>query len=1164
MNTFNSKSIVRLYIFLALLLASLNFSMAQSVVKNHPDFENYRHFDTISLDFGVIYQKCSESKGKSSLNLDLKGYGTYTLDIRYNPILLENAEKFAIINSTKIPISKQNHSNQWEGWVAGSKQFCRLNIYPNAISGVIETDSGLIFIETKQYNERTFLLIYKDSELKQGPHPLKCGENTDQILNKKSHNANGFTTYETFSCHITKIASVASYYLFKSNGYDTLKTFNEIMDAVNLSDGIYAKYIGIRLKISSLGISLDSLIEYNYSTGTDVRIVSFSKHLRKFKGNITPDLYHLFMESYTASDGASGRGLLGSTCDSNSVSVSMDDNNISRKVLVICHEIGHNFNANHGDGSNCGQTNGTIMCPTGGSILVFNSTETFVIKTYINNKLKNTQLKTCLSYPVDITPINLCDKDSAILSFKRLGDYSMRVYFENEFILSSNSDIHLPIKKAGKYSVTYQTDTLNSLSCTAAKDVYIAQRYFKVTNSLESGAGSLRYAILNANTCKGNDTITFELPEKRNTITLQKILPPIIEDCVIDATTQNGYEKPSKTKVYKPAVRIVSNLPTNLYSKHALLFGRNRYSVKGLEMVGFEQGITNDLYRFNNSEYSDLAPSIEGNPFMEAKVFACKFIGNDRGIFLTMGDTTKNNELVEIGDGTLENANFFLSSKSNGCRVTYTEIVRINGNYFGVEPMIDTVNVNQLGPGVNSCASTEILNNFISNCVYESITVIYSAGIVQNNTIGMNPFNGNITGYKGTGISCSGQSASKPIIIGGTEPGKGNSFYNQKKQNKYEAMILNYGSEGVLTVGNKSINPDTASIHLYSTKPATELSLDSVSMNCNTLQATIFGRFKPKTLNDTFTLHFYSTPAGVKKGYEPMHEYLGSKKIVVSDTNSIAFTHILNGRRLNEGVVFTASSHKLQFTSHLSNVGYPKPLNPIKLVDKNDTVLCPGKSLNLSFNTQLSDYKINEISTTSPTTISQPGFYNLTATDAQGCIRSQNLILKQHPNYLKSAYLSGRDIYSHDSVYTVKLMDFYDSKKWFVYKWSATNGFVEQTKKLETAAAFISNNATVAYEVTDVDKCSYSINKTLIHSVGTQTLKPNTVFKIYPNPTSNGIIQLWVQEKSNLQVFNSIGELIINLPNLSGDYQLDLSNNSQGIYYLRIGNAESVKIMVND
>lgn len=1138
--------------------------MAQIIVKNHPDFENYRHFDTLSADFQSIYQKCAESKGKTTLKLDLKSYGTYTLDIRYNPILLENAEKFAIINSTKIPISKQNHTNQWEGWIAGSKQFCRLNIYPDAISGVIETNSGLIFIETKQFNEKPLLLMYKDRELKHGLNPLKCGENSDHVLNKKSHDTKGFTTYETFSCHITKIASVASYYLFKNNGFDTLKTFNEIMDVINLSDGIYAKYIGIRLKISSLGISLDSLIEYNYSTGTDVRIVSFSKHLRKFKGNITPDLYHLFMENYVASDGASGRGLLGSACDSNSVSVSMDDNNISRKVLVLCHEIGHNFNANHGDGSNCGQTNGTIMCPTGGSILVFNSTETFVIKTYINNKLKNTQLKTCLSYPVDITPIDLCDKDSAILSIKRLGDYSMRVYFENEFILSSASGIHLPIKKAGKYTVSYQTDTVNSLTCTATNDVYVAQRDFKVTHGLESGAGSLKYAILNANTCKGNDTITFDLPEKRNTITLQKILPPIIEDCVMDATTQKGYEKPSKTKVYKPAVRIVSNLPANLYSKHALLLGRSRYTVKGLEIAGFEQGITNDLYRFNNSEYSDLAPAIEGNPLMEAKVFACKFIGNDRGIYLTMGDTTKNNERVDIGDGTLDNANFFLSGKGNGCRITYTEIANINGNYFGVEPMIDTVNVNLLGPAVNSCAKAEILNNCISDCFYESITVIYSSGNIQNNSIGLNPFNGNITGYKGTGISCSGQSASKPVIIGGTAPGKGNSFYNQKKQNKYEATFLNYGNEGVLFLGNKSINPDTTSIHLYYKKPASELSLDSISMNCNNGQASVFGRFKPKTFNDTFTLHFYSTPAGVKKGYEPIHDYLGSKKILVSDTNLSAFTHILNGLKLNEGIVFTASSHKLQFTSQLSNVGYPKPVNPIKLVDKKDTVLCPGKSLTLSFNTQLSDYKINGISTTTPATISQPGFYLLSASDAQGCIRSQNLILNQHPNFLKTAYLTGNDIYSHDSVYTIQLQDYYDSKKWFVYKWSATNGFVEQTKKLETPAAFISNNASVTYEVTDMNQCTYSLKKTLIHSLGTQTPQPNATFKIYPNPTSDGKIHLWVKDKSLVQVYNSIGALILEIPTISGNYLLDLSNNSQGIYYLRIGNAESVKIMVND
>jgi len=66
---------------------------------------------------------------------------------------------------------------------------------------------------------------------------------------------------------------------------------------------------------------------------------------------------------------------------------------------------------------------------------------------------------------------------------------------------------------------------------------------FTVTNSLDSGTGSLRQAILDVNANPGLDTIAFDL-EKSTSLTIQPLsaLPTITNPVVIDGTSQPGYK----------------------------------------------------------------------------------------------------------------------------------------------------------------------------------------------------------------------------------------------------------------------------------------------------------------------------------------------------------------------------------------------------------------------------------------------------------------------------------------------------------------------------------------------------------------------------------------------------------------------------------------------
>src|SRR6267378_7582846 len=79
---------------------------------------------------------------------------------------------------------------------------------------------------------------------------------------------------------------------------------------------------------------------------------------------------------------------------------------------------------------------------------------------------------------------------------------------------------------------------------------------FTVTTTGDSGAGSFRQAILDANATAGTDTIEFQIPGIAPfTISPTLPLPPLNEPVVINATTQPGY-------IDRPVVELDGSLLT--------------------------------------------------------------------------------------------------------------------------------------------------------------------------------------------------------------------------------------------------------------------------------------------------------------------------------------------------------------------------------------------------------------------------------------------------------------------------------------------------------------------------------------------------------------------------------------------------------------------------
>src|SRR5262245_57034623 len=69
----------------------------------------------------------------------------------------------------------------------------------------------------------------------------------------------------------------------------------------------------------------------------------------------------------------------------------------------------------------------------------------------------------------------------------------------------------------------------------------VAPAVFIVTNIMDSGIGSLRQAMLEANNTLGPDAIHFNIATTSKTISVVSPLPTITEAVSIDGTTQSGF-----------------------------------------------------------------------------------------------------------------------------------------------------------------------------------------------------------------------------------------------------------------------------------------------------------------------------------------------------------------------------------------------------------------------------------------------------------------------------------------------------------------------------------------------------------------------------------------------------------------------------------------------
>ena len=297
-----------------------------------------------------------------------------------------------------------------------------------------------------------------------------------------------------------------------------------------------------------------------------------------------------------------------------------------------------------------------------------------------------------------------------------------------------------------------------------------------VTNTNDSGQGSLRQAILNANSTTAADTITFQIPGAGpHRIQLLTALPAVTGPTVIDGFSQSGASANTLATGNNAVLKIelTGGGPTNFAGLQ--MNGANSV-VRGLVINGFTFGIT----------FNGVNGSLQGC-FVGTNVTGTAAAPNGVGIRVTLfaSGTT-------IGGTSPAARNVISGNSGNGLQISSAMNVSVQGNYIGTNAVGSAAVSNSAGVtvGISDGNPDNALiggtaagaGNLISGNRASGVFLSAFGTLVQGNRIGTNALgDAAIPNQDGIGTSQGAGGA----IIGGAAAGAGNVISGNNQNGVY-------------------------------------------------------------------------------------------------------------------------------------------------------------------------------------------------------------------------------------------------------------------------------------------------------------------------------------------------------------------------------------------
>lgn len=319
----------------------------------------------------------------------------------------------------------------------------------------------------------------------------------------------------------------------------------------------------------------------------------------------------------------------------------------------------------------------------------------------------------------------------------------------------------------------------------------LAAATFTVTNANDSGLGSLRQAITDANSAGGSNTIAFQITGSPPfTINVLSALPAINGPLWLDATTQSGY-------VNKPVIEL------------------NGASA-GSSVVGLRAGANTTIRGLAINRFDADGIRLDGN----GCVIQANHLGTDVNGTVARGNTqyglfvfNTSNHL--IGGTDPADRNVISGGNETGIYVLNGSSNVIQGNYLGLNAAGTATlgNVNNgitvfNSPGNTIGGSATAARNVIAGNGGSGINLNGSSAnnnTIQGNYIGLNATGTAALANAGDGITFNGAPNNQ---VGGTDSGAGNVISGNSKAGIY---LNTSGSAGNRVEGNR-IGTDAAGL----------------------------------------------------------------------------------------------------------------------------------------------------------------------------------------------------------------------------------------------------------------------------------------------------------------------------------------------------------------
>ena len=310
---------------------------------------------------------------------------------------------------------------------------------------------------------------------------------------------------------------------------------------------------------------------------------------------------------------------------------------------------------------------------------------------------------------------------------------------------------------------------------------------FTVTNTNDSGPGSLRQAILDANASPGKDTIAFDIPGLGvHVIQVLTDLPTITDPVAIHGASQPGYQF-----ALGPSIQLLGPSPSGFGPGTGLAITAGDSSVTALAIGDFGNGI------FLGTNGGDVVTAC----VIGADPTGTTSTPNSNGIYI------RNSDGDTIGGKALHAGNVLSGNEGNGLYIENASDAVVESNTIGTTSDGNTALPNSVGVWVLGLSGNEqiggkgpagnLISGNLSGVVVAPLApnTAPSAPVIQGNRIGTNADGTKAIPNQFDGINLQG--VANPVV-GGSKPGLGNVISG----NGAVGLQLGSGTRGAVVAGN--------------------------------------------------------------------------------------------------------------------------------------------------------------------------------------------------------------------------------------------------------------------------------------------------------------------------------------------------------------------------